>query len=118
MITVKSGRRMLVLACLLLVSLPPAAAYAATQFDYASGVNGINGFYATTGYADRNYNQVWHQAGREWEVWYDNTFDAFCVVDNTNNPTKCPSGLASAKAHAANFTDNSGVTWTAQTTRP
>lgn len=112
------GRRLLVLTCLALILIPPTVAYASTQFDYASGVYGVGGTYNTTGYANRDYNQVWHASGKEWEVWYDNGTTSFCFVDNTNNPTKCSGGAVSSISYAHNFTDNSGVTWTAQTTRP
>jgi hypothetical protein len=105
---------------LLFAIVPPTTAFAATQINYASGVNGTGGQYHTTNpdFATRNYNQVWHQAGKEWEVWYYANPNDFCVVDNTNNPTKCPNEFVTVEADAANITDNSGVTWTAQTTVP
>lgn len=66
----RGGRRLaLVVTCLLLVVLPPAVALAA-QITYASGTNGAGGTFATAGEAVRGYNQVWHQAGRSWWVWY------------------------------------------------
>lgn len=113
------GRRLLLLTCLAVILIPPSVAYAATQVTYASGVNGVGGTYSTSDYTYRQYNQVWHQSGKEWEVWYWDGTNAYCFVDNTSNPTKCNQAATTrSQANAHNFTDNSGVKWTAQTTVP
>jgi len=115
----KRGGRLLVLACALAVLIPPVTAYAATQFTYASGAYGVGGVYHTTGYNPRQYNQVWHKSGKSWEVWYDTGNNAYCVVYNSSNPTRCGNPISyDARAEAWNLDDNSGVTWTAQTTVP
>jgi hypothetical protein len=117
------GRRSLLpFVCALFVLIPPAVAYAAdVQINYAQGVNGVGGAYHTSNptYARRAYNQVWHQSGRTWTVWYQDTSgNPYCVVQNTSNPTKCSSLSDNKMSAAQNINDNSGVTWTAQTTIP
>jgi hypothetical protein len=86
---------LLPVACALFILVPPAVAYAAdVQYNYASGVNGVGGAWFTTNpdYARRAYNQVWHQSGKQWTVWYqDPVNNVYCSVSNTNNPTKCSS---------------------------
>lgn len=108
----------LVAACALL-ALPPAVALAATQFNYAQGVNGVGGTYQTSGEASRQYNQVWHQSGRYWWVWYLHGSSQTGLVFSSSNPTKYPSPSSTiAYAKCSNHDDSSGVTWTCQTTRP
>ncbi len=112
-------RLALSVACLLLVVVPPGVAIAATQFNYAQGVNGVGGTFATSGEADRNHNQVWHQSGKYWWVWYLHGSSQTGLVFNSSNPTKYPSPSSTvAYAKCSNSDDNSGVTWTCQTTRP
>lgn len=109
----------LAVACLLLVVLPPGVALAATQFNYAQGVNGVGGTFATSGEADRNHNRVWHQAGKSWWVWYLHNGSLTGLVFNSSNPTEYPSPSSTvAYSKCSNSNDNSGVTWTCQTTRP
>ena len=109
-------RLALVSACLFLVVLPPAVAFAA-QITYASGTNGVGGTFATSGEAVRGYNQVWHQAGRYWWVWYLHGSTQTGLVFNSSNPTKYNGGSGTvAYAKCSNSDDNSGVTWTCQTT--
>ena len=109
-------RLALVAACLFLVVLPPAVALAA-QITYASGTNGVGGTFATSGEAVRGYNQVWHQAGRSWWVWYLHGSSQTGLVFNSSNPTKYNGGSGTvAYAKCSNSDDNSGVTWTCQTT--
>lgn len=110
-----------VLLCVVLVVMPVGVAYAATQQTYATGQNGVSGVVYTTNpeYANRNYNQVWHHSGYSWTVWYEDTAGyVYCNVTNTNNPTKCGSFSAYKWTLAQNVNDNSGTTWTAQTTVP
>ncbi|MDH5282239.1 MAG: hypothetical protein OEW52_14050 [Thermoleophilia bacterium] len=112
-------RLALTAACLLLVIVPPGVALAATQFNYAQGTNGVGGTYQTTGEDNRSYNQVWHQAGKSWWVWYLHGSSQTCLKFNSSNPTKCPDPSATiAYSKCSNYDDNSGVTWTCQTTRP
>lgn len=106
-------------ACLLLVIVPPGVALAATQFNYAQGVNGVGGTFATSGEANRNYNRVYHQSGKFWWVWYLHGSSLTCVQFNSSNPTSCPNPSSTvAYAKCSNDDDNSGVTWTCQTTKP
>lgn len=109
-------RLALVCACLFLIVLPPAVAFAA-QITYASGTNGVGGTFATSGEPVRGYNQVWHQAGRSWWVWYLHGSTLTGLVFNSSNPTKYNGGSGTvAYAKCSNSDDNSGVTWTCQTT--
>ena len=110
------GRIALVAGCMFLIVFPPAAALAA-QIDYATGTNGVGGTFATSGETTRAYNQVWHQSGKSWWVWYLHGSSQTGVVFNSSNPTKyngASSGAVFAKC--SNSDDNSGVTWTCQTT--
>jgi hypothetical protein len=105
------------LACAILVLLPPAVAYAGTWFNYAQGTNGVGGTYATTGYAPRDADRVYHAAGFWWELWYCHT-DGTCFGDHQDyvNPAYANGGSSYAKAFCHNLNDNSGVLWTCQTT--
>ena len=108
---------MLVIA-LLLVIVPPAVAWAG-QINYASGTNGVGGTFPTSGEALRSYNQVWHQSGYYWWVWYLHGSSQTGLVYDSSNPTKYPGGSSTiAYAKCSNQDDNSGVTWTCQTTTP
>jgi len=107
------ARLMLVAAAVALI-LP--ATVLAVQFDYASGVNGAGGGFQTSGIAARGYNQVWHHAGSQWEVYYS---DGTGLVVNTTNPTKFPNAsFGAVHSDCQNDNDTSGVIWTCQTTRP
>ena len=113
----RNTSKLLFLACALLILMPPALAYASTQLNYASGMNGVHGRYSTPGFSSRDYNRVWHQPGYGWIVWYqepNGTIDGY--VTNTSNPTSWPHPIGYAKAFCFNDTDDSGVTWTCQTT--
>lgn len=110
-----AGRRSFLRACSSSF-LPPAVALAA-QITYASGTNGVGGTFATSGEAVRGYNQVWHQAGRSWWVWYLRGSTQTGLVFNSSNPTKYNGGSGTvAYAKCSNSNDDSGVTWTCQTT--
>jgi hypothetical protein len=116
--------RLFLVTLALFVALPPAAAYAYVQINYGSGVGGP-GVVVSTGnpvppeFANRQYNRVWHLAGKTWTVWYqDTSHQIFCNRTNSNNPTSCPNFSSNKKALAQNVNDNSTVTWTAQTTKP
>ena len=116
---VRSSRRMAVVACALFVLIPPLVAYAGTWFNYAQGTNGVGGTFATTGFAPRDDNRVWHQAGSSWWIWYLHTDDTLnCIRFNDSNPTECYHSDSYAKSKCSNGDDNSGVTWTCQTTKP
>lgn len=104
---------------LLLALAPPGVALAATQFNHAQGVNGVGGTDQTSGEASRNYNQVWHQAGKYWWLWYLHGSSQTGLVFNSSNPTQYPSPSSTvAYSKCSNSDDNSGVTRTCQTTRP
>jgi hypothetical protein len=105
------------LACAILVLLPPAVAYAGVWFNYAQGTNGVGGTFATTGYAPRDANRTYHAYGYYWELYYCRT-DGSCFGDNIDyfNPTWALGGASYAKAFCRNLNDNSGVVWTCQTT--
>ena len=121
-------KRLLVLACLTVIFLPPAMAYATSTFFYYWNTNhpGVTGM--TPGYAARNYNEVWHQFGYWFHVNYcmvgdplPESYPNYCphgLVMNTENPTQWmhPNGYAQSRCH--NWNDTSGVRWTCQSTQP
>jgi hypothetical protein len=111
-------RFLLPLTCVLFVVLPPTIALAATQFTYAQGSFGSGGIFHTTGQDQRNYNQCFHQKGKEWYVYYVHGTDVNGFVDNTDNPTQWPEAIGYAYSYSKNINDDSGVTWTCETTRP
>lgn len=108
---------MIALACVLLVLAPPMAALAhLSQSTYASGTNGAGGTYQSS-WNHHDYNQVWHQAGREWGVWYYHSDGSYTGIRiNTSNPTKWEYETSYARSQCHNYDDMSGVTWTCQTT--
>ncbi len=116
--TTHPSRRWAALAfgSLVLLVLPTAIAWA-SQITYATGTNGSGSAWSTSGQASRAYNQVWHQAGRYWWVYYDGG-NYGQTYDNAN-PTRYGGGSGgSAYALCANDDDTSGVQWTCQTTTP
>lgn len=111
-------RRLIAVACAILIVLPPAVAVAGTQFNYAQGRNGVGGIFPTGGYGPRDYNQVWHQAGKFWEVFYvQPSRYVYGWKRNSNNPTVQPASNSYAEADCENDDDNSNVLWTCQTTQ-
>jgi hypothetical protein len=118
------GRTLFLAVCLLLIALPPAVAFAWTNFNYATGFNGASGSFATPGFAPREYNRVWHAQGWEWKIWYAHPNGSVnCFRDNTANPTACgspsdPVHDSYAQSFCQNWNDLSGVQWTCQTTQP
>jgi hypothetical protein len=111
--------QMTLIICLLFILIPPTVAYGSTIFTYAQGYGGVGGVYGTTGYAARDFNRVYHQAGYYWNPFYCRT-DGSCFggTSGSSNPTYANGGASYAKAYCHNQTDNSGVLWTCQTTRP
>ena len=106
-------------ATLALALVVPLAAQAHnnTQCTYAIGTNGVGGAWWTAGLNHRHYVQTWHDPGNLWEVLYrltDGTNGAYVL--NQDNPTRWGGEIGYAKSSTANYDDNSGVTWTAQTT--
>ena len=111
-------RRLVALVALLLMSFPPALAYAGTQFNYASGTAGVGGVFKVGNYTGRDYNQVWHQSGRTWTVLYHLTDGSDTAIrTDSNNPTRWGGHIGYADAWCNNVNDNSFTTWTCQTTR-
>lgn len=97
--------------------LPPAVAFAGTQYNYAQGYNQPT-LYWRTGYDAHDYNRVWHQYGPTWEVFYQTTDGGiYGDVENSNNPTSWPNPIGYAEAWCHNINDSSGVLWTCQTTQ-
>lgn len=109
---------MALVGCVVAFLLPVAVAYATTEiFTYATGTYGVNGWFKTTGFAPRNLNRVWHNAGYYWGVAYENQVgDTYAIVTNTANPTAYNGSTLYAKSDCHNLNDNSGTTWTCQTT--
>lgn len=109
-------RTAVALGCVVLLVLPATVAWA-SQINYASGTNHPGDSWSTSGQAFRAYNQVWHEPGKYWWVYYDGG-NYGQTYDNAN-PTHYGGGSGgSAYAVCANDNDNSGVVWTCQTTTP
>ena len=88
-----------------------------TQFNYAQGRWGAGGTYQTNGYNHRHYNQVWHEPGYLWRLFYYGPGTGFHgLADGTSNPTRWGGETGYAIAYCANDNDNSGTLWTCQTT--
>jgi hypothetical protein len=105
------------IVCILLIALPPAIAYAGTNFTYMQGVNQVNGYWGTPGYSPRDYNRVWHYPGYYWNPFYCPTSGpCFGGNSGSDNPTYANGSAGYAKAYCQNLSDNSGVTWTCQST--
>jgi hypothetical protein len=106
------------LAATLLLAGPSTLAYAhyTQQLTYATGVYGVNGTYSTPGYDHRQYNQVWHQIGKLWSVYYWTGSETAGYELSSGNPTRWPGEIGYAIARCHNHTDDSGVQWTCQTT--
>lgn len=90
----------LLVIALLLMIVPPTVAWAG-QINYASGTNGVGGTFPTSGEAIRSYNQVWHQSGYYWWVWYlHGSSQTGLVYDNTN-PTNTRVQAARSRTRSA-----------------
>lgn len=115
----KLRRALYVALCSLFVVLPPTAAYAhLAQYDYASGRGGVGGtFPGSNAFNHRDYNQVWHEPGYFWQVYYlDTDGFAYGYVRNSTNPTKWPNEIGYATPKCHNENDNSLALWTCQST--
>lgn len=100
-----------------LVLAVPGAAHL-SQYTYAQGVNGAGGTYpGSSAFNHRDYNQVWHQAGKLWIVYYLLSNNDFAgLAGNTDNPTRWGGEIGYGSPKCRNDDDNSGVTWTCQST--
>jgi hypothetical protein len=107
----------LFVACALALLPPAAYAHYNSVLTYAQGTFGVGGVFSTTGFNHRHFNRVYHASGYTWCVWYGLT-DGSIVAQlcNTANPTVWNGEIGYAKAQCHNTNDNSGVTWTCQTT--
>jgi hypothetical protein len=109
----------LLISLVLLALIPPGVAYASTVVTYAQGIFGVGGVYHTTGFAARDFNRVYHANGYYWQVLYQHTDGSTSgYASGFTNPTIWPNPDGYAKAFCANGSDDSGVTWTCQTTTP
>lgn len=111
--------RVAVAACVAVVALLAAAGGWAhlPQFTYASGSGGVGGVYpGSDAYNHRDYNQVWHNDCCTWGVFYVSGGIIYGWVRNTSNPTKWPNEIGYATMKCENVNDNSGTTWTCQST--
>ena len=110
---------MAVLAAVVLAALGIGVplALAATIFNYAQGTSGVDGIlHHTAGYADRDFNRVYHGVGGKWSLWYEHTDGSSTTpVQGTMNPLTDPNNQY-AIAYCFNLTDNTGALWTCQTT--
>lgn len=100
----------------------PAGGIAASTVVYLTGDGAVGAVVDSHDpqFANRNFNQVWHQPTfYHWTVWYQDTGShVSCSVSNANNPTKCSTASSNKRALAQNLDDDSATVWTAQTTEP
>lgn len=118
----RAFRSVIALICVFLVVIPPGIAYAWSALIYAQG-NSFQGggIFHTQGYAPRNYDIAWHQPGYKWVVYYEDTSGDTHPPGgfySTDNPTRIDTNVSYDSAWCQNVNDNSGVTWTCQTTTP
>lgn len=113
------------IACLLLLALPPLTAYAYSYINtYKQSQNQVGGVFGTYNggggpeYANREWNRTYHQAGYYWNLFYCDLSTCFGGNTDANNPTYASGGASGSKSLCHNMDDNSGVTWTCQTTVP
>jgi hypothetical protein len=113
-------RRQALIGVLAIIAALVAAtvALASTQFNYDSGAAAIGSGLSTTGYDYRDYNRVYHAVNYTWDVAYqDSQGSIFGQEVDASNPTWQHS-TAYGKSLCESISDNSGVTYTCQTTRP
>lgn len=120
--------RLVLFTCLAAVLLPPAMAYGVETLYYWSGHIPFYETRRTSGYAERNYNEVWHQFGGMMHVNYCRTTDppeppeggsSWCpagAVIDTVNPVQWPGHIGYAQSRCHNWDDI--LNETCQTTRP
>lgn len=110
-------RRLIFLTCALFITIPAGVASGGHDFQYSTGIWGVGGYHSTTGYDNRDYNRAWHQSGYKWHVFYLNDVGGFsCEVYGTINPTRCEADGAYRQSWCHNITDDSGVTWSCNST--
>lgn len=108
-----------VVGVVVLALILPSSALAWNWFPYENGVNNAGGIWTTDGWAPREGNRVYHQAGRMWGVRYCGTAQCEWWWYTTSNPTVEPYPHHNyAKSYCNNVNDNSGVNWVCQSTRP
>ena len=87
----------------------------------------VGGIWSTSGvppaFANRAFNRVYHEAGYLWGVSYCYSVDTSNCTwwwYSASNPTYDDyTGAANnARARCHNYEDNSGTTWTCQTSKP
>jgi hypothetical protein len=120
---VDDSRRLTVLTCILFVLIPPAIAFGGTVFTYAQGISGIGSVWCTTGPggncggSPRDFDRVYHQIGYSWNPFYCWNGNCFGGTNGTQNPIYANGSASYAIAYCHNLSDNSGVTWTCQSTK-
>jgi hypothetical protein len=115
------SRRTTALACALFIVIPPAVAYATTDFNYVD--NQLFSAYQsgwTSGLNPRVYNKVWRSVGNQFAMTYELSDTETTTWFNTwSNPYTTPSsGGLSVYAGCQNYTPNVVTPVTCRTTRP
>ena len=107
-----------VAACAALAFAPPAAlAHWSYVYSYATGFNGSGGLYSTPGFGHRHLRRVWHEWGTWWCTWYYRTDQTVAAhTCDYVNPVGGWVEISYAAVFCYNWTDESGVRWTCQTT--
>lgn len=105
-------------AILVAVAIPATALAWSSVVTYASD-KGYAGFeFGTSGYGPRAWNRVYHQQGALWDLTYCPVSGSCSAwyVGHGENPTVDPRNNGYAQAWCYNINDDTGVTWTCQTT--
>lgn len=114
--------RVIVLICVLFVLIPPVIASGGTVVTYAQYQNGVGGVWCHVGIggycggSPRDFNRVYHAIGYAWNPFYCWNGNCFGGTSGTQNPIYANGGASYASPYCHNMSDNSGVTWTCQST--
>lgn len=109
----RSRERLLALACLLLIVLPPSVAMATVVTYYSAGLCPAYGGGDTTGFAIRDYNRVYRPIGNLFKLYYGT---GAYWQDAYSNPFVSPNSPSSTSAGCRNQEPHSVTSVTCQTT--
>jgi hypothetical protein len=126
-----NAKRLLILACLLFVLLPPALAYGWTRYRYASGT--VSGdvewslMGSTSGFLNREYNNVYRAEGCNsgwWRSEYRKSPGNFSDITSANETNCSPTSIGAttgprqALCYKTSISIANTVTYNCDTTIP
>lgn len=116
------GRKLFLLVLVLLVLVPPSAAYAFTRYRYLSGTSqqGVNVAGTTDCCLDRVYNNAYHSDVDKWYVDYRDGGDNLTwLVESYTTPTSQGQTTGPRKSQCGTRIPNSsGIAYNCDTTVP